>query len=159
MSPSPWLAPAAFAAAYLATATLSHFLAHGAGHVARFWLPGGLFLGVLLLTEVRAWPRWVAAAAVGSLGFDLFIAHHDSLSSIAAIFCGNAAAAVIGAWTLRRFVVERPTLSTVRELAGWVVFPGLVATPFAATLGALATDDFESPTFVATWATWFISHA
>ncbi|MFO1449000.1 MAG: MASE1 domain-containing protein [Opitutaceae bacterium] len=158
-SPRTWLAPAVFAAGYLATAALSHFLAHGAGHVARFWLPGGLFLGVLLLTEVRAWPRWVTAAAVGSLGFDLFIADHDSLSSIAAIFCGNAAAAVIGAWTLRRFVVERPTLSTVRELAGWVVFPGLVAIPFAATLGALATDDFQSPTFVATWVMWFISHA
>ncbi|HRE06431.1 MAG TPA: MASE1 domain-containing protein, partial [Opitutaceae bacterium] len=154
-----WPALAAFAGAYFAAAMLTHVLSHGSGRIGRLWLPGGVFLGVLLLTEMRTWPRWIAAAAVGSLGFDLVVDHHRSLTAIAVIFIGNTATAVIGAWGLRRFVVERPALSSLRELAGWVVLPGLVAIPFSATLGSLAVDDFDSPTFVATWITWFMSHA
>jgi two-component system cell cycle sensor histidine kinase/response regulator CckA len=155
----PWTRLAAFAAAYFAAAMLTHVLSHGSGRIGRLWLPGGVFLGVLLLTEMRTWPRWIAAAAVGSLGFDLVVDHHRTLTAIAVIFIGNTATAVIGAWGLRRFVVERPALSSLRELAGWVVLPGLVAIPFSATLGSLAVDDYNSPSFVATWITWFMSQA
>jgi hypothetical protein len=51
----PWTRLVAFAFAYFAAALLTHVLSHGAGRIGRLWLPGGVFLGALLLTEMRTW--------------------------------------------------------------------------------------------------------
>ena len=51
-----WQRSAVFGVAYFAGAWLSNFLSVKPSPFEIFWLPVGLYVGVLLLNGYRAWP-------------------------------------------------------------------------------------------------------
>ena len=63
----PWGALLAFGIAYLALALSADWLTNQASEFSTFWPAAGLYVGVLLLVERRAWPGFVAVAAVAGL--------------------------------------------------------------------------------------------
>ena len=63
----PWGAWLAFGIAYLALALSADWLTNQASEFSTFWPAAGLYVGVLLLVERRAWPGFVAVAAVAGV--------------------------------------------------------------------------------------------
>ena len=155
-----WLTASGFGFSYFLGSYLSADLTASPGFLVNFWLPSGLFLGMLLLTRPRHWLLLVAAAGVGDIGYNVFFATGAAwpVSTLLLVHLGNSLAALTGAWLVRRFVAERPALASVRELVGLLVFGGVVSLPISATVGA-GVFKFLDPTvpFWTVWLSWFTS--
>lgn len=153
-----WLNAAAFAFAYFLCATISRTLTTTLNFEAGFWLPSGLFLAVLLISEREDWPIYIGGSIVGSFAFNLQSSHwefHLWLMSHA----GNCLSAVVGAWLVQRFGERKPALHTVRELIAIFVFGALLSNMISATAGASVIKIFaaRSP-FWEVWRSWLLSN-
>lgn len=159
-SGSIWLKAVGFGFSYFLSALLSADLTTSPGYLVNFWLPSGLFLGALLLTAPRHWLLLVCAGGAGDFAYNIFYfpAAMWPMFYVLLAHLGNSAAAVAGALLLRRFGPGLPTLASVRELGGLVVWGGLVSLPLAATVGALVYAQTDATiSFWAVWGTWFSS--
>ncbi|HUB86901.1 MAG TPA: hypothetical protein VMB22_03345, partial [Verrucomicrobiae bacterium] len=67
-----WRKAALFGVIYIFCAALGSHLSPKGGNFVTFWLPGGLFLAVLLLNPTREWPWLVLAVLPANLIFDHF---------------------------------------------------------------------------------------
>ncbi len=153
-----WPRAVLFCVAYFACAEVGSYLSAQSGTFVSFWLPAGLYVAVLLLTESRDWP-WLALAALpANLVFDLF--HGTKFVPILCFYCANTVQAALGAWLVRRFVVERPTLATLKEFVGLLGFAGVLSTMPGAVIGAATlTAVGLSNSFVQSWKVWWGSNA
>jgi signal transduction histidine kinase/integral membrane sensor domain MASE1 len=71
---------------------------------------------------------------------------------------GNSLSAVLGAWLVRRFVAERPTLISFRELLGVVTLAGLVGLLPTALIGAkLNVISNVDSSYWNSFVTWYTS--
>src|SRR5471030_1033600 len=113
---SLWQKAALFAAAYFVCAEVGNHLSPRGGAFITFWLPGGLYMAVLLLNRTRDWPWFVLAGFAANVIFDHF--YGTKFVVILAFFCANTIQALTGAWLVRRFVAERPALATLKEFFG-----------------------------------------
>src|SRR5580692_5397148 len=108
----PWQKAAWFGVAYFFCAEASSFLSARNSPFVTFWLPAGLFLAVLLSNPTRDWP-WLALAVLpANLAYDLL--YGTKFEVILFFYCANTVQAVTGAWLVRKFVAERPTLATLK---------------------------------------------
>ncbi|MEI9962317.1 MAG: MASE1 domain-containing protein [Limisphaerales bacterium] len=82
--------------AYLACAAASTLLSVRGTVFISFWLPGGLYVAVLLLNPRRDWLWLCLATLPASLTFDLL--HGTKFILILFFFCANTVQAVAGAW-------------------------------------------------------------
>src|SRR5260221_7452739 len=131
---SLWQKAALFCAAYYLCAEAGSFLSAQDGTFVSFWLPAGLFLAVLLLNRTRDWP-WLALAVLpANLAFDHL--HGTKFIVILAFYCANIVQTVTGAWLMRRFVAESPTLTTLKEFFGLVGFAAVFSAMLGAVIGA-----------------------
>ena len=154
----PWLQAVVFGLAYFASAELSRDIAGAQDYILNCWLPSGLFLGVLLLTERRHWLWLVLAGGLGDLAYNYFNPFSWTLKFMLLAHLGNSASAVMGAWLVRRLVAERPTLDSVRELIGLLVFGGLLSIPLSATIGALLVKALTPQVdWLLAWCFWYSS--
>src|SRR5262249_3848105 len=134
-----------------------NFLSARDGVYVSFWLPAGLYVAVLLLNESRAWPWLVLAAFPANLLFDLL--HGTKLVTALLFYCTNTVQAVAGAWLMRRFVAEWPTLGRLREFVGLLGFAATLSTMLAAALGAVTlTSSGLSRSFVQSFKIWWSSN-
>jgi PAS domain S-box-containing protein len=134
-SPMPlWQRAALFGVAYFICAEAGSFLSVRGGTFLAFWLPAGLFLAVLLLNSTHDWPWLVLAVLPANLLFDHF--YGTKFLMILAFYCANAIQAVTGAWLVRRFVAERPTLANLKEFFGVVGFAAIFSSMLGAAIGA-----------------------
>ena len=149
-----WQKAALFSIAFFLCAEASRFLSVPNKPFAIFWLPAGLYVAVLLLNETRAWPWLILAALPANLAFDLTVGTNPVV--IFGFFAANTVQAVTGAWLIRRFVAERPTLATLKELLGLVGFSAVFSSVLGATLGAasLVVAGF-SHSFIESWNNWW----
>ena len=149
-----WQKAALFSIAFFLCAEASRFLSVPNKPFAIFWLPAGLYVAVLLLNETRAWPWLILAALPANLAFDLTVGTNPVV--ILGFFVANTVQAVTGAWLIRRFVAERPTLATLKELLGLVGFSAVFSSVLGATLGAasLVVAGF-SHSFIESWNNWW----
>jgi PAS domain S-box-containing protein len=140
-----WLKALSFALAYIASAEGSWFLSSRYGSDVIFWIPAGLIVAVLLLTDHRDWPALFAAGAVGNMAFDL---RHATPFGMSVVYAGvNVVQAGIGAYLFHRFVSRKPRLNVIREFLGLVVFSAVISATFIALLTSIAlvfTGDSES---------------
>ena len=67
----------------------------------------------------------ILAAGAADYGFNA-LWQPWPLSQLLLSHAGNSASAVLGAWLVRRFISEQPTLASVRELVGLVLLAGVV---------------------------------
>ena len=153
-----WQRALLFAAAYFIVAELGKFMSVRESTYISFWLPSGLYVAVLLMNESRAWPWLVAAAFAGNLAFDLA----DGTNFVVALLFSatNAVQSVSGAWLVRRFVAERPTLTTLREFFGFMGFVAVLSNVLGAAMGAATLTAFGlSDSFFQSWKVWWGSNA
>jgi PAS domain S-box-containing protein len=150
----PWQLAALFSVAFWALAEVSRKLSVSDSSYASFWLPTGFYMAVLLLNETRTWPWFILAALPANLVFDL--SHGAPFATVLGFYCGNTVNAVAGAWLVRKFVAERPTLATLKEFTGLIGVSAGPATLLGAAIGA-ATLVWSgmSHSFFASWKTWW----
>ena len=153
-----WGRAASFASFYIVLAMIGRTVALPPGPSVAFWLPGGLFVAVLLRNDYRHWPVFILASCAANLGFDLWNGQPAHVSAL--FWCGNVMEAVTGAWLVRRLVTEYPDLSSVREVAGLVLASAIVGTALSATVGsAVVTRLVGSGSFWGTWLVWWSNDA
>src|SRR5579862_2871022 len=115
-SPFPlWARASVFAAAFFLCAWAGNYLSPSTGIYISFWLPAGLYLATLLLSERREWPWLILAAAGSNVFFDVF--HGTKPILIVFFVVANATQSILGAWLFQRFVTKKPDLSTLKEFA------------------------------------------
>jgi len=147
-----------FGVAFFVCAELSNFLSVKSSPFETFWLPAGLYIGVLLLNEYRAWPGLVLAAFVANFTFDL--AHGTKFLLIFFFFGAGTLEAMTAAWLVRRFIVRRPRLATLREFVGLLGFGAGLGALLGATIGTLGLTVFgESNSFKQTGLDWWADNA
>ena len=139
---------------YFLCAWLGRFLSGNGGTMVSFWLPAGLYVAVLLLNRTRDWP-WLALAVLpANFAFDLL--HGTKPVVILCFYCANTIQAVTGAWLVRRFVAECPTLATLKEFTGLAVLAGFFSTMPGALIGAATLKGFGlSESFASSWRIWW----
>jgi PAS domain S-box-containing protein len=159
-SRSLWQKAAWFGTAYFFCAEVSSYLSARGGTFVSFWLPAGLSVAVLLLNRTRDWPWFLLAALPANFSFDLL---HDPKPNPAVIFffyCANVIQTVAGAWLVRRFVAERPTLATLKEFVGLLGFAAVFSTMLGAVIGAATLVHFGlSQSFEQSCRVWWGSNA
>jgi PAS domain S-box-containing protein len=153
-----WQRMALFSLAYLLCAVLGDLVSVRNTTLVSFWLPGGLFVAVLLLSERRDWCWLVLAVLPANLAFDLL--HGTKFVTIIFFYCTNAIQALTAAWLIRRYVAEWMTLATLREFFGLllcaaVLSPMLGGVIAAATLNGLKWND----AFATAWLSWWGTNA
>ena len=155
---SVWRKAVLFGAAYFFCAEAGTFLSAQGGTFLTFWLPAGLFLPVLLLNRTRDWPWLLLAVFPANFFFDYF--YGTKFPMFLAFYCVNVLQAVTGAWLVRRFVAERPTLTSLKEYFGLVGFAAIFSTMLGAVITAAALVHFGlSRSFEQSWKTLWGSNA
>jgi two-component system sensor histidine kinase UhpB len=149
-----WQKAVLFAVAYFCCAEAGSYLSARGSTYVSFWLPAGLYVAALLLSERRDW-LWLALAALpANVAFDLL--HGTKFVVILCFYCANTIQAVTGAWLVSRFVDGRPTLRTLKEFVGLVGFAGVLSPMFGATVGAATLIAFDlSQSFAHAWKLWW----
>lgn len=153
-----WWRAVLFGAAYFLLAEASRYLSvHGSTYIS-FWLPAGLYVAVLPLHERRAWPWLVLAAFAANMAFDL--SHGTALFAAVLFSCANMVQAVTGAWLVRRFVSDRPSLASLGEFAGFLGLTAVLGSMAGAAIGAGTLVAFGlSGSFMQSWKVWWGSNA
>ena len=104
-----------------------------------FWLPAGLYVGVLLLNETRTWPWFVLAAVLPNFLFDFL---NGTPPGTALGFCAaDTLQALAGAWLVRRFVATWPELTTLNEFLGLMGYAAIIGPMLGAVVGAAGLPD------------------
>ena len=153
-----WPRAVLFGVAFFACAVLGRLLSVRDTPYVSFWLPAGLYVGVLLLYETRAWPMLMLAALVAGLAFDLSLGTPFGIALL--LFVANTAGALSGAWLVRRLVARRPTLATLREFLGLAAYAGVLGPLFGATLGAaIVVFSGMGQSYSHAWEIWWSSSA
>ncbi|MCM0081828.1 PocR ligand-binding domain-containing protein [Geomonas sp. Red32] len=126
-----------FSVSYLLLGWIGNRLSLEISGFTYFWPPCGLFLAVLLSVPQKQWTVFVSSGMVASYLTGLLFGVPPLLN--AAFAMANAAEAVAGAWTIRRYVAPRLDLSTLKQtVAGLLVIGALGASAVAAIIGATA---------------------
>ncbi len=143
-----------FGLAYLACAAAGRLISFPVLPFVSFWLPSGLFVGVLLRNESRRWPLLVTAALLANIAFDLI--NGQPLKVALCFATGNSLEALIGASLVRRFVGRHPTLSSIKEVGGLFVFSALLSPVVGATIGCVTIMSFLGGSSLGTlWLFWW----
>ncbi|MDR3460652.1 MAG: PAS domain S-box protein [Verrucomicrobiae bacterium] len=137
---------------YFFCAWLGNFLSPAGGTAVSYWLPGGLFVAVLLVNPTRDWPWLMAAILPANIGFDVLHDPHPDFRMIAGFCVANILQAGTGAWLVRRFIAATPTLASLREFFGLLFFSGVAGSAVGATLAALLLTRMHlAGSFLASW--------
>jgi signal transduction histidine kinase/integral membrane sensor domain MASE1 len=154
----PWTRAGLFGLVYFAGAELGNVLSFQPSNVATFWPPAGLFVAVLLLSDLRAWPAFLLAAFPANIAFDLL--HGRPLWASVLFTVGNGLEALVGAWLVRRFVGERPALASAKEVLGLAVLSAGLSTTLGATIGsATVLAAYGGDSLWRVWRVWWSGDA
>jgi len=153
-----WTRAGLFGLVYFAGAELGNVLSFQPSNVATFWPPAGLFVAVLLLSDLRAWPAFLLAAFPANIAFDLL--HGRPLWASVLFTVGNGLEALVGAWLVRRFVGERPALASAKEVLGLALLSAGLSTTLGATIGsATVLAAYGGDSLWRIWRVWWSGDA
>ena len=153
-----WVRAAIFSGAYFACAMISRTLTTTLNFEASYWLPSGVFLAGLLISDRKHWPILIGSIFVASFAFN-YQGSRWPFHLWFLAYLGNCATAVVGALLVQRFGARRPTLGTVQELVALFLFGALLSNTISATAGAFALkfQDLRTP-FWDIWRPWLLSN-
>lgn len=120
-----WFRGVWFTLAYLGLGLISNEISLSSASFQTIWLPGGLFVAVLLCSDVRDWPVFLLASLPGSLLISL-VSGLSLYSSILAAVIGPLEAAA-GAWLASRFVDDPNRFNSPRHILTCSFFPSFSA--------------------------------
>ncbi len=154
---SAWSCALFSSVAYFLFASLSASLSPSDKFEYRFWLPGGLAVGTLLLTERKRWPWTMGGIFAAELTFTYFCSS-ESFPDWAPIVLANGASVLLGAWLVQRFVTFGKSLDSLGKLIGIVFLGGMVPFVLSATIGTLIARKVgaQSPP-LEIWGNWYAS--
>jgi signal transduction histidine kinase len=153
-----WFHALVLGIAFFATGRLANQLVLPPHPSSMLWLPSGLSLAFLLRSPPRRWPALLAALFVAEL-FSVHVHGFPIPVWVSSVWgLANCLRALSGAWLMRRFVGTSVRLSRRCEIAGLLVFGGLVSPLVSATLGSLGyLFSSESASFGGDWVNWWLS--
>ena len=155
---SLWFRAIVFALLYLCLSRLSAALSFQGASFASLWLPGGLFVAMLLLSPIEEWPVILLSALPVQL-LDGVLQGQPLLNSLV-IYLSGALEAATGAWLVRRFDLPPGKLITPAHVLNLVIFSAIFSSAISATINTTAALAQHSG--LAFWSTWqvaWISHA
>ena len=149
----PWRNWVAFGLAYLVLAEVSDWLTNDATQFATFWPAAGLYVGVLLASERRRWPGFIAAAFLA----DLIVSVHVDRKPLiaAALIVGDAVEAVVAAELVRVVAGGRPRMWRLRDMLAVITVGAVVAPALPALLGGISTATANQVPLVPAWLDWW----
>lgn len=121
------------------------------------WLPSGLSLAFLLRTPPRGWPVLLAAVFLAEFTSAHLHGFGIPFETLLLWSLGNVLRSLSGAWLMRRFVGSSIRLSRSWEVAGLLLFGGLLSPVPSATLGVLGATLWTGPTSMGAWVDWWLS--
>ncbi len=153
-----WFQAVVLGGAFLVAGAISNLFAFPPHPSAVLWLPSGLGLAFLLRNPPRRWPALLAAIFLAEL-VTVSIRGFPIPGWVAGLWgLANCLRALVGALLLRRFVGTAVRLSRRWEIAGLLLFGGLVSPLVSATLGSLGyTFSGEPASFFGDWVHWWLS--
>lgn len=153
-----WFRALMLGIAFLVTGQLANQFVLPPHPSAMFWLPSGLSLAFLLRNPTRRWPALLAAIFVADV-LSIYIRGFPIPFWASGLWgLANCLRALSGAWLIRRFVGTSIRLSRRREIAGLLVFGGLVSPVVSATLGSFGYTFSHAPaSFADDWVNWWLS--
>lgn len=148
-----WQRALIFSACFWVAAFASNQLSVSNTSFVTFWLPAGLYVGVLLLEETRDWPWFLLAALGANFLFDL--PHGTPPLTILGFCCANTLEAVAGAWLVRKWVARQPQLRNLKEFVGLMLLAAGVGTTLGSLVGAFTlVRSGMSDSFLGSWKEW-----
>jgi PAS domain S-box-containing protein len=152
---SLWQRAVLFGVAYFICAAAGSFLSVRNATYVSFWMPAGLSIAVLLLNKTRDWPWLLLAILPANFVFDFF--YHQNPPEMALLFyCANVVEIFLGAWLVRTFVADYPTLKTLREFIGLMLFGAVFNSLVSAVIGAATLAHYGvSHSFARSWEVWW----
>ncbi|HEX7655038.1 MAG TPA: MASE1 domain-containing protein, partial [Verrucomicrobiae bacterium] len=153
-----WITVLAFAAGFFLTAELGRVVSLKGTSYVSFWLPAGLYMGILLVHHPRYWPIFIQAVLPVNLLFDL--RHGTPLATTLGFYLANTTEAVIGAWLTRRFMAGQPRLQSLQDLYGLIAGSAVISTVAGAMVGAVTMKwSAMAPSFGRAFVMWWCSEA
>jgi PAS domain S-box-containing protein len=153
-----WQKATLFGASYFLCAEAGRYLSSQQVGFAGLWLPAGLYLAVLLLNPTREWGWMVVAAIPGEVAFNLL--QGAGVAAAASASGAHAFQAVAGAWLMRRFVAEKPTLATLDQFWGLLGCATLLSPGLGATVSAFLPGlPGAGQTFGESWVRWWSANS
>jgi len=154
---SPWAAWLAFGGVYFVLAYGADWLTNQASEFSTFWPAAGLYVGVLLITERRRWPGFVAAAAVAGLVVSWLVGRKPILAGASAV--ADVVEAVLSAILILAFARGRPRMWRMRDLLAVIFLGAGVGTATSAVLGGATVSIVNRLPFWASWLEWWTGDA
>ncbi|MFT3767964.1 MAG: MASE1 domain-containing protein [Minicystis sp.] len=153
-----WLDALVLGVAFFAMGTFANQFSFPPHPSSVLWLPSGLSLAFLLRSPPRCWPSLLVAVFLAD--FATTLDHGFPLPAWVSGLWGlaNVLRTLLAAWLLRRFVGTVIHLSRCREIAGLILFGGLVAPMASATIGSLSyLLSSAHASFAGDWVNWWLS--
>jgi signal transduction histidine kinase/integral membrane sensor domain MASE1 len=153
-----WLRALVLGGTYFLVARFANQFTFSPHPSAVIWLPSGLTLAFLLRTQPRGWPPLLAAIFLAELAAVLVHGFPIPVWTFGLWCLANSLRPLLAAWLIRRFVGTAVQLSHRWELAGLLLFGGLVSPLLSATLGSIGYTFSSVPNpFFTDWVHWWLS--
>ncbi|MFA5950961.1 MAG: MASE1 domain-containing protein [Hyphomicrobium sp.] len=149
---------ALFMLAYMAGAGASYWMSPAQDVVATFWPPSGIYLAVLLVSDRRRWPYFVAAAFAADITSEMLF-YRFPLSTGAVLALGNTLEAVAGAYLVTRICGPVIEFRNLREVLCTTLIAGLSTPMISATIGAPVAVGALSQPFEQAWILFWAGDA
>jgi signal transduction histidine kinase len=126
-------------------------------NLASFWLPGGLALAMLLISEKRRWPKLL----LGIFGANIVanMATGNTLIVSAAFGLANCVEPILGALLVDRILGTPLALTRLKDIVGLTVIAALFSNALTALLGAAVPSLAFGAPYWAVWRVWWIADA
>jgi PAS domain S-box-containing protein len=149
-----WIASVALI--YFASARISLSLLFQPEGIAAIWLPSGIFLSAILLSQRELRPWLTGTLFITDLIAEILAGTPFLVSAVYALaLTGDA---VLSCWLLFRFVGESITFGRARDVVGWLVLSVLCSN---ALMGLVLVQAFEllpgTHSFSISWLRWVAS--
>jgi len=118
-----------------------------------FWLPAGLYCGVLFLSRYKNWWIVILFALLANLTFDLLDGKAIWLSLFFSF--ANTVDAIVGVYVFRKWFSNAPNVNDVRSIFKFLLINVLFTPILSATIASSVLFFFFQKAFFSTWFIWW----
>ncbi|MBN1129002.1 MAG: PAS domain S-box protein [Chitinispirillaceae bacterium] len=148
-----------FGLSYFAFSWLGYGLSLKPHYFTPFWLPSGLYLSALLITRMRHWPWYMAAAVTANIAYNYFIGTALHISCLYVL--SNTLEAFACAYALRKITGAVPGMQRVKDVVALIIVSVLTTAAISAPIGAVTVVTLmgSEEAFWKIWLRWWSGRA